>query len=51
VAAITKAMNTYGRDLQMIFVILPNNKLDTYAAVKKLCYIDYGRKSTLSVTN
>ena len=45
--AITNAMNQYGGKgggLQMLFVVLPNNKLDTYAAVKKRCYVDYGSK-------
>ena len=50
--AITGVMNKHGKSgIQMVFVVLPNNKLDTYAAVKKRCYVDYGCKLSVSVVN
>jgi hypothetical protein len=39
-----KAIEKYQNKLQMIFTVLPTNKLELYAAVKKICYIDNGRK-------
>jgi len=35
------------RDLQLLFVILPNNKLETYAAVKKRLAVEVGCKYTI----
>ena len=33
-----------GRKCQMVFTLLPNRKADTYAAVKKLCCLDFDYK-------
>jgi len=41
---VDEVMNKLGRQIQLLFVILPNNNLATYAAVKKRCSIDYGSK-------
>jgi hypothetical protein len=41
VRAINSTLEKY-QDLQMLFVILPNNKLETYAAVKKRLAVDIG---------
>jgi hypothetical protein len=34
----------------MIFTVLPTNKLELYAAVKKICYIDNGRKFWITIS-
>ena len=43
---IDQAMANYEKreGLQLIFVVLPTNKLETYSAVKRRCYVDYGSK-------
>lgn len=40
--AIEQAMANYKTKIQMIFIILPNNKVDGYSAVKRKCAVDYG---------
>lgn len=43
---IDQAMANYEKreGLQLIFVVLPNNKAETYSAVKRRCVVDYGSK-------
>jgi len=43
VDAIQNAVNTYGEDkIQLIFVILPAIKTETYSAVKSTCCVNFG---------
>ena len=44
VNAIDEAIRKYSGKLQMLFVILPNNKLDLYSHVKKRLSVDMGSK-------
>ncbi|CAG7816213.1 unnamed protein product [Allacma fusca] len=43
--AIHEVMTKHRGKLGMIFIVLPNNRIDNYAAVKRACYHDYGIQS------
>lgn len=43
--AIKAAISRSKGNLQIIMTIIPpNNKVEIYSAIKKLCYVDYGSK-------
>lgn len=41
---IGEAMAKNGGNLDLCFIVLPNNNADNYAAVKKRCSVDFGSK-------
>jgi len=41
---IKEAMNKFQNKIQMLFVILPTNRLELYSSVKRQSYLEYGSK-------